>query len=206
MKGRTMIRPAGIASMVAVALLGTGPGTYIEIGQADSTAEPSQRRGPHSTGPCFLPGSNRPPKLPHREMRFDMKTPHQSIIANVAVCVLLIAATTTAKAQFGYKVTNGTKAGIVAVLVAVGVGAGIGIYFAVHHGHSLNGCAVSGAGGLELQSSGNQQTYALVGEVAGIKPGDHVRVSGKKTKNTGGPQQFVVEKLTKDYGACTAAP
>jgi hypothetical protein len=132
-----------------------------------------------------------------------MKIPHRSVFANVAVCALLMAAAVTAKAQFGYKVTNGAKAGIVAVLVAVGVGAGIGIYYAVHHGHALNGCAVSGSSGLELQSSGNQQTYALVGEVAGIKSGDRVRVSGKKAKNAGGgAQQFVVEKLTGDYGAC----
>lgn len=133
-----------------------------------------------------------------------MKALHRSIIVRVAVCALLMAATTTAKAQFGYKISNGTKAGVVAVLVAVGVGAGIGIYFAVHHGHSLNGCAVSSASGLELQNHGDQQTYALVGEVAGIKPGDRVRVSGKKEKKSGGgAQQFVVEKLTRDYGACT---
>jgi hypothetical protein len=53
----------------------------------------------------------------------------------------------------------------------------------------------------------NQQSYVLVGEVAGIKPGDRVRVSGKREKkNAGGPQQFLVEKLTKDYGVCTVVP
>jgi len=119
------------------------------------------------------------------------------------VCASLVASTATAKAQIGYKVTNGDKAGIAAVLAAVGVGAGIGIYYAVHHGHSLNGCAVSGSDGLQLQNRGDGQTYALAGEVSAIEPGDRVRVSGKKQKKgSGGPQHFVVEKLSKDYGAC----
>jgi hypothetical protein len=43
-------------------------------------------------------------------------------------------------------------------------------------------------------------------EVAGIKPGDPVRVSGKKGENAGVPQQFLVEKPAKDYGFCTVSP
>jgi hypothetical protein len=95
----------------------------------------------------------------------------------------------------------------VAVVVIVAA-AGVGIYFAVRpHHQSLTGCAVSGGSGLELQNQGDQQTYALIGEVAAVKPGERVRVSGKKQKNPGSaPQQFLVEKLTKDYGSCTSAP
>ena len=127
----------------------------------------------------------------------------RSFLCRAMVCASLVASTATVNAQIGYKITNGDKAGIAAVLAAVGVGAGIGIYCAVHHGNSLNGCAVSGSDGLELQNRGDQQTYALVGEVAGIKPGDRVRVSGKKEKkDVGDAQPFVVEKLTKDYGPC----
>lgn len=45
-----------------------------------------------------------------------------------------------------------------------------------------------------------------MGDVAAIKVGDRVRVSGKKQKaSVGGAHEFVVEKLTKDYGACTAS-
>jgi len=47
----------------------------------------------------------------------------------------------------------------------------------------------------------------LSGQVADIKPSDRVRVSGKKEKKkAGAPQQFLVEKLSKDFGACTAQP
>jgi hypothetical protein len=136
-----------------------------------------------------------------------MKTGLRRLLAEVAVCALLVTATATARAQFGYKVTKGTEAGVIAVLVAVGVGVGVGIYFAVHHGHALTGCAESGANGLELQGQGDRQTYALIGDIAAIKPGNRVRVAGKKEKrNAGGVQQFLVEKLAKDYGVCAAAP
>jgi hypothetical protein len=128
----------------------------------------------------------------------------------VAVCALLGISVVPAGAQFEGPCTNGCKGTVAAIIGgAVGGGAvlGIGIFYAVHHGHSLNGCAVSSPGGLELQNRGDQQTYALIGEVSAIKPGDRIRVSGKKEKkNSGVPQQFLVEKLNKDYGSCTAAP
>jgi preprotein translocase subunit Sss1 len=130
-----------------------------------------------------------------------MKAGHRTVIAKVAICALLVtAASKPAKADF---LSTGQVVGIGVAIGAIGAGIGIGIYYAVHHGHSLTGCAVSGASGLQLQNEGDQQSYALIGEVAGIKSGDRVRVSGKKGKsNAGAPRQFLVEKLGKDYGAC----
>ena len=105
----------------------------------------------------------------------------------------------------GIRLPKGTVAGVAAVIAGVGVGIGLGVYFAVRQNHSLTGCAVAGANGLELQNRGDQQTYALIGQVADIKPGDRVRVSGKKEKKkASAPQQFLVEKLNKDFGACKA--
>jgi hypothetical protein len=127
----------------------------------------------------------------------------------VAVCALLTTSVAAANAQFTFGDPL-SKGQVVGILVGIGVGGaaiGVGVYYAVHHGHSLNGCAVSGPGGLALQNRGDLQTYALVGEVSAIKPGDRIRVAGKKEKkNSGVPQQFLVEKLNKDYGSCTAAP
>ncbi len=133
-----------------------------------------------------------------------MTVGHRSILA-VAVCVLLVSTTGTAKAQIG--VTKNQADWIGVGVAAIGAGIGIGIFYAIHHGRSIDGCAVSGPNGLEVQNRGDQQTYALIGEVAGIKPGDRVRVSGKKEKKkAGAPQQFLVEKLSKDFGSCKAQP
>jgi hypothetical protein len=41
--------------------------------------------------------------------------------------------------------------------------------------------------------------------VASVKPGDRVRVSGKK-KASGGVQPFLVEKVSKLLGACKVQP
>jgi hypothetical protein len=132
------------------------------------------------------------------------------ILATVIACAMAVTATTPASAQSGTPIGGVTKsdaAWIVVAIAAIGAGIGIGIYYAVHHNHSLTGCAVSGANGLELQNKGDQQTYTLVGAVAAIKPGERIRVSGKRVKKTAGPtQQFLVEQLSKDYGACPANP
>jgi hypothetical protein len=46
----------------------------------------------------------------------------------------------------------------------------------------------------------------LIGDIANIKTGDRIRISGKKNKkDASGKRDFLVEKLTKDYGPCTAS-
>jgi hypothetical protein len=141
------------------------------------------------------------------EMGLSMTTKSRNIIAGILLSALLTATTATARAQVGYQVTKGTVAGVAAVIAGVGVGIGLGVYFAIRRNHSLTGCAVAGANGLELQNRGDQHSYALIGQLADIKPDDRVRVSGKKEKKeASAPQQFLVEKLNKNFGPCNAQP
>lgn len=130
-------------------------------------------------------------------------------LAKVAVCALLATTALTARAQFEGPCIGACRGQVIGILIGIAGGSaalGIGIFYAVHHGHTINGCALPGPNGLELQNQGDQKTYHLIGEVADIKPGDRVRVSGKKEKESSGtPQEFIVEKLAKDYGACTQA-
>ncbi len=125
------------------------------------------------------------------------------ILAAAVVCALAVAAPRPADAQF---VSTSDVVWIGVAIGAIGAGIGIGIYYAVHHNRSLTGCAVSAGGGLELQNKGDQQTYALVGAVSAIKPGERIRVSGKIVKKSPGPaQQFLVDHMAKDYGPCPQA-
>ena len=133
------------------------------------------------------------------------------MLARVMICVLVITSSESGQALrshpsstgFGFTPTKGEWAAAIAVIAAVGVGIGFGVYFAVHHGHSLTGCAATASDGLQLATDGGGQTYALGGDVAGIKAGDRVRVSGKKDKKAGGAvQTFEVSKLSKDFGPC----
>jgi hypothetical protein len=126
----------------------------------------------------------------------------RSIYAKIAVCALL--ATVATKPAAANSIPTNTDVVWIGVgVAAIGAGIGFGIYFAVHHGHSLTGCAVSTADGIELQNEGDQLSYALVGEVAGIRSGERIRVSGKPEKKSVGPDRhFIVEKLNKDFGSC----
>ena len=92
-------------------------------------------------------------------------------------------------------------------IAAAGAAIGIGIYFAVHHNRTLTGCVVATPTGLTLANEGNQQTFALIGDTASIKPGDRIKVSGKKKKkDLPGQHTFLVERFSKDYGGCKVTP
>jgi hypothetical protein len=134
-------------------------------------------------------------------------------LARIAVCGLAMTATAAASAQRASSpqdiviTQNPSKlAGIGFGLAAVGAGIGLGVYFLVRHDSSVTGCAVVGANGLQLETMSDGQSYALVGEVAGIRAGERVRVSGRKEKeNPGVPRVFLVSKVKKTYGACAVA-
>jgi len=135
----------------------------------------------------------------------------------VVLCALLTPAQFPAVAQSrGVQSTGGFSGGIgpsgaqVAGAIAgiAGAGALIGFlaYVAVKHSHAVTGCALSVNDGLQLTSESDKKTYILIGTVAEIKPGNRVRVSGKKGKEkSGGTPQFVVLKVSRDFGPCQVA-
>jgi hypothetical protein len=117
------------------------------------------------------------------------------------ICAFCLTTTKTASGGIGYA-SNGKTAGVIIALVGVVALIGVGVYIAVHHGHSLKGCASQGPGAMQLLNEGDQRTYALAGDVDGIKAGNRVRVSGNKKKASGNSRQFIATKLAKDYGPC----
>jgi hypothetical protein len=139
-----------------------------------------------------------------------MKSILRSIFATFTILGLLVTSTAPAHADalgnFQIGPTTGEVVGAVIGIVAVGAAIGFGTYYALHHGHNLTGCTATGANGIELLNQGDQKTYLLAEDFASIKPGEMVRVSGKKGKKAGGAErQFFVQKLNKDFGPCTVA-
>ena len=128
----------------------------------------------------------------------------RSLIA-LLIPVLFLSTALVAKADLPYSSNNAKNAGVIIGVVAVTAGVGFLVYYSAHHGHSLRGCASSGPDGLQLANEGDGRTYELTGESAAVTPGDRVRVSGKKSKGDTNHRQFVVTKLSKDYGACKVA-
>lgn len=94
--------------------------------------------------------------------------------------------------------------------VAVGVGAVIVVGTVVlvevnKSHHTIKGCVSTGPNGLEVLNESDKKTYALVGVPANVKVGDIVKVNGnkdRKQKDSAGNQDFVVTKMSKNYGPC----
>jgi hypothetical protein len=118
-----------------------------------------------------------------------------------AVCLGLLGESAPARAD-SLK-TDADEIGI--AIVAVAAALGVGIFFAIHHGASIKGCAESGPDGLAIRNQGDQALYQLTGDSSGVKAGELVRVKGKKkSAKSGAARTFVVSKLAKDFGACPA--
>jgi hypothetical protein len=121
------------------------------------------------------------------------------------VCVLAAVSSGPARAQIGVSNAQATVAGVAIVAVAVGIG--VVVYFTLRQSPTITGCAVTAANGLNLASEGERQTFLLTGDTADIKPGDRVKLKGKRQKkDAAGNRPFLVSNLKEDYGACTMQP
>ena len=96
----------------------------------------------------------------------------------------------------------------VAVGAAAAIAVGTIVIVEVHKSHhTLKGCVTSTPDGLQLLNEGNRRIYALTGVTTNVKAGDIIRVHGSKMKHgkdVAGDQDFAVEKVVRDYGACMA--
>jgi hypothetical protein len=89
--------------------------------------------------------------------------------------------------------------------VAIVAGIGVGVYFAIHHGRTVQGCVAAVPNGLEIRTPDGAGAYELSGATAEVKAGDRMRLKGKKKRAASGDVPgFIVSGVSKDYGACTA--
>lgn len=132
---------------------------------------------------------------------------YRVILASLAVGALLLPAPQAGAARVRAHPDNSipTKTQvdlIVAAVVVIGAAIGIGIYVAVRHDQTITGCAASGPDGTTIENEGDHLSYSLMGDVSAVKPGDRMRVSGKKKKARGATHPFLVNKIKRDFGAC----
>ena len=100
--------------------------------------------------------------------------------------------------------------GIVGIGAAIAVGTIVIVEVNKSH-HRIKGCVTVGPEGVLVHNEGDQKTYALTGITANVKAGDIVKVNGnknKKQKDSAGNEDFMVTKISRDYGPCKslAAP
>jgi hypothetical protein len=126
------------------------------------------------------------------------------------VLLILLLATPDAKTQTQSPALNITacSAGCAALVYGVGIGVvGTILYFSLRAPRTT-GCVVdTGAGGLSLRTDDGTETFLLEGVPATVKPGERIKVLGRKKKNAAKQREIVVSKVLNDYGSsCKVVP
>jgi hypothetical protein len=126
------------------------------------------------------------------------------VLSGVLIVALSFGLPVPVEAQNSGKiVSNGTIAGVI-----VGVIAGVAVVtiVAIHYSkkRTITGCVNSGPSGMTVTDEKDKQIYALSGDTTNIKPGDRMRLQGKKAKSKGPDKTLVweVKKVTKNFGVC----
>jgi|SRR5580658_1488109 hypothetical protein len=97
--------------------------------------------------------------------------------------------------------------GVIGVAAVIVVGTVVLVEVSDKSHHTIKGCVTAGPDGLTVHTDGNGKTYALTGVTANVKVGDVIKVHGSKQKgqkDSAGDQDFMVEKMSRDYGPCKA--
>lgn len=68
----------------------------------------------------------------------------------------------------------------------------------------ITGCVIAGEKGMTLTDEEDRKPYALSGDTTGIKPGDRMRLLGKKLKPKGSAKTRIWEakEVIKNFGVC----
>lgn len=68
--------------------------------------------------------------------------------------------------------------------------------------NTIVGCLRQEKGDYTLTDEHDKQTYILEIGSIGPNPGDRVKLKGRKAKDKAGQRVFIVQNISRDYGAC----
>jgi len=117
----------------------------------------------------------------------------------VAISVVLI---TPARADKLQTAGEEIVIGIVAVSAALVVATVLIIHYSKKR--TITGCVSSGETGMTVTDEKDKQIYALSGNTVGIKPGDRMKLQGKKVKPKSPDKTLAWEtrEVNRDFGLC----
>ena len=117
----------------------------------------------------------------------------------VALSVVLVTPVRADKLQ-----TEGEE--IVIGIVAVSAALVVATVLIIHYSkkRTITGCVSSGETGMTVTDERDKQIYALSGNTVGIKPGDRMKLQGKKVKPKSPDKTLVWEtsEVNRDFGLC----
>jgi hypothetical protein len=137
-----------------------------------------------------------------------------SLVSFVLLSALLLSAANTPEScntsnqSLSVGPSTGEVVGAAVAVVAV-IAVGTVVLVEVHKSHhTIKGCVTAGPSGLQVIDTANAHTYNVTGVTANVKVGDIVRLHGDKQKKVKGDpaQDFVIQKINKDYGPCKITP
>jgi hypothetical protein len=89
------------------------------------------------------------------------------------------------------------------IAIGAAAAAGVGVALLAFHYHGLvTGCVEPSTNGEKLMDEKSKNTYSLAANSLGLKPGERVKLKGKKEQNSAGAITFAPKKLVKDLGPC----
>ena len=125
----------------------------------------------------------------------------------VLIVVLGLALAQLAEAQLINGQMGPSGGPIVVGIVVTAVALVVATVLVIHYSkkRAITGCVISGQSGMTLTDEKDKQIYTISGDTTGIKPGDRMKLQGKKVKPKGVDKTLVWEarQVSKNYGACS---
>ena len=123
----------------------------------------------------------------------------------VLIVVLSLAIALPVQAQSGHiGPSTGTIVGAIVGVAAALVVVTVIVIHSSSKNRAISGCVDSTENGLRVANEKDKKIYGLSGNTAGIKPGNRVKLHGKKVKSNDAnkPPIWEVRDVAKDFGAC----
>ena len=120
---------------------------------------------------------------------------------------ILIVVLSVALAQPARAAKTETVLIVVAAATAAAAIAALAIISSVQHRHKkilITGCVTAAENGMTLTDEEDNRSYTLSGETADLKPGDRMKLQGKKLKQkrSGKTPVWETSMVVADFGVC----
>ena len=131
----------------------------------------------------------------------------KSLWRGVLIIVLCVALATPPRAQASGGSFTDQSRNIVIAIVAAAAGVVVVAVVVIHEStkkRAITGCVNPGGSGMTVTDEKDKQTYALSGNTSSIKPGDRMKLQGKKVKSKGADKTMVwqAKAVATDFGVC----
>lgn len=129
-----------------------------------------------------------------------MATPKH--VGGVLIVVLCLVLGMPARADTLKTDSHDIEIGIGAVIAGVVVVTILTIHYSKKR--TITGCVIPGTNGMSVTDEKDGRSYTLSGDTTEIKPGDRMKLQGKKIKPKAAGNSFVWETkgVAKDFGGC----